>query len=164
MESLIMKNNTRKLVGIGGAVVVLIGLFCPLFSVPFFGNVFTYAAQAQGEGVLLGLAAIIAGVVMFASETAWPSVVAGLIVFADVGLTLGNYAARIGNLANSDNPFAAALSHAVSPTYGFAVLILGGAGMIASAFLASSNAEPEENYSKTDDRNWFEAAEENAKH
>jgi hypothetical protein len=38
----------RKIVGLSGAAAVVIGLFCPLFNVPFLGNMVTYASQRQG--------------------------------------------------------------------------------------------------------------------
>src|ERR1700757_2410329 len=102
--------NTKKIVGLSGAGAVLIGLFCPLFNVPFLGNIVTYAAQRQGEGLLLGLAAVIGAGVLLTCEVAWPSVVAGAIVLVDVGGTLFNFADHIHTMQSSDNVFSQALA------------------------------------------------------
>ena len=100
----------RKIVGLSGAAAVVVGLFCPLFNVPFLGNIVTYAAQRQGEGVLFGLVTLIGAAVLLSSEVTWPSVIAGAIVLIDVVGTLSSFGDHIHTMQSSDNVFSRALA------------------------------------------------------
>ncbi len=47
----------KKTIAIIGSLTVVLGVFCPLFTVPIIGSV-SYAGQMQGEGLLLAACAI----------------------------------------------------------------------------------------------------------
>jgi hypothetical protein len=96
-------------------------IFSPFF--PIIGSI-SYASQRQGEGVLMCVAAAIAGLCCLA-QIGWPSVIAGLIVLTDV-IWPGVLLANLHNNADTTNPFSVALMRTVSPGFGFALLIIAG--------------------------------------
>jgi len=124
-------NMNRKTVGLIGAACVALGVFCPLFNIPFFGAI-TYMVQRQGEGWFLLAGAIIVALFNL-NNVSWPSVGLGLITLVDVGLTLSNFYQVISE-ADTSNPFVQVFAHAVSPQIGFFLLIAGGILMTICPF------------------------------
>lgn len=119
----------KKLIAIIGALAVVIGAFCPLFTVPIIGSI-SYAGQIQGEGMILAGAAIVS--ILFCLNNIYtPSFITGLLVLGDAGWTLCNFFNRV-NLVSDENPLARALIRTVSPSFGFAILIIG-AGMLITS-------------------------------
>lgn len=131
----------NKKIGIGGCIAIVIGVFTPLFKRPPFVGAITYASQKRGEGVLLVIVAIIAGF-LYLKSVNWPGFVLGLLVLGDVGLTGVNFAQRLSQV-DASNPFAQALTSAISPGLGFALFNPRGLALLASPFFAARKAHSE---------------------
>lgn len=123
----------KKTIAIIGVLTVVLGVFCPLFTVPIIGSI-SYAGQMQGEGLLLEACAI-ASLIFALNNVHAPSFITGLIVLGDIGLSLTNFFSKIGAMAAEDNVFSRAAAKMVSPSFGFAVLLIGAALLITSVFL-----------------------------
>ena len=121
----------KKIIAIIGALTVILGVFSPLFTVPIVGSI-SYAGQMQEEGLILVGAAIVSFLFCLNNVYA-PSFITGLLVLGDVGLTLNNFYSKIGSI-DTNNPFAQAVVRTVSPSFGFAILIIGAGLLITSAF------------------------------
>ena len=140
--------RNKKLVALAGAAAVVIGVFSPLISIPFFGAI-SYASQKQGEGFALIGGAVVAALFSYLLNLFWPAVVTGIMVLADVMLTLVNLHNISSTMADSSNPFVKAFANTVSPSWGFALLLIGGILLIVSACLNKERSlEPTAN--KTD--------------
>ena len=127
-----MQNN--KLVALIGAAAIIIGVFSPLVSIPFFGAI-SYASQKQGEGFVMIGAAVVAVLLCYSRNLFWPAAMAGILVLVDVLLTLINLHTISGEMGDSSNPLIKAFANAVSPSWGFALLLIGGILLICSACL-----------------------------
>ena len=127
-----MQNN--KLVALIGAAAVIIGVFSPLINIPFFGAI-SYASQKQGEGFLMIGGALAAALLCYLLNLFWPSVVTGILVLADVLLTLINLHHISGEMGDSSNLLIKAFANTLSPSWGFALLLIGGILLIVSACL-----------------------------
>jgi hypothetical protein len=127
-----MQNN--KLVALVGAAAVVIGVFSPLISIPFFGAI-SYASQKQGEGFVMIGGAVAAALLCYLLNLFWPAVVTGTLVLVDVLLTLINLHNISGAMGDSSNPIIKAFANTVSPSWGFALLLIGGILLIVSACL-----------------------------
>ncbi len=123
----------KKTIAIIGSLTVVLGVFCPLFTVPIIGSV-SYAGQMQGEGLLLAACAI-ASLLFALNNVHAPSFITGLLVLCDIALTLSNFFSKIGAMAVDDNVFSRAAAKMVSPSFGFAILLIGAGLLIASVFV-----------------------------
>ena len=115
----------RKTVSISGAAAVILGVFCPLFTAPFVGSI-SYASQMQGEGFFMAGLAVVALLFSLADKYL-ASLIAGLLVLTDIVWTFVNYQ----TIRESNG-----LGALISPSFGFAVLILGAVALVISFFLS----------------------------
>lgn len=133
--------STMGTVGIIGAVVLFIGAFLPIVSMPMVGSI-NYFQNGEGDGVILVVLALITVILALLGKAKWLWTT-GL---ASVGLLLFTFARFRGSLSNmreqmnqelEGNPFqgiADVAMESIQLQLGWAVLLLGallvaGAGM-----------------------------------
>src|SRR5688572_3382066 len=133
--------SQRQLIGLSGALILLVGVFLPIASLPFFGAI-TYIRNGRADGVIvLVLALISIGLVLtrkYRETYLTASTALGVIAFTltallsmtskmqeDIARSLkGNIFAGIGE----------ALSQAIQIQWGWAILFVG-AGLLIVASL-----------------------------
>jgi hypothetical protein len=136
--------RNSKLVALAGAAAVVIGVFSPLISIPFFGAI-SYASQKQGEGFVMIGGAVVAALLCYLLNFFWPAVATGILVLIDVTITLINLHNISATMGDSSNPLVKAFANTVSPSWGFALLLIGGILLIASACLKEKSLGPTRN-------------------
>ena len=134
--------NTKQMLGLVGSVVLFIGVFAPIVSVPIVGNI-NYFQNGQGDGmIILVLAAIsLILVLMERYKALWFTGSASLALML---LTLVNFQTKMSQfkadmeLELADNPFRGLADMAISSVqlqWGWALLVVGAALVIISAAL-----------------------------
>ena len=138
----------RPALGIGGAILLFIGVFLPIVQVPFLGSV-NYFQNGKGDGVILIVLAVISVFIVAGKEFKYLWITGGASL-ATLGYTLFNFNSRMSvahsqmqrDLAN--NPYAdvgSAFLNMVQFQWGWAVLVIGAAALLASAALRPSADE-----------------------
>ena len=134
--------NTKQMLGLIGSVVLFIGVFAPIVSVPIMGNI-NYFQNGQGDGmIILVLAAIsLILVLMEKYKALWFTGSASLAVML---FTLVNFQTKMSQfkadmeLELADNPFRGLADMAISSVqlqWGWALLVVGAVLVIISAAL-----------------------------
>ena len=134
--------NTKQMLGLVGSVVLFIGVFAPIVSVPIVGNI-NYFQNGQGDGmIILVLAAIsLILVLMERYKALWFPGSASLALML---FTLVNFQTKMSQfkadmeLELADNPFRGLADMAISSVqlqWGWALLVVGAALVIISAAL-----------------------------
>lgn len=133
-------SNIKLLLGLMGSIVLFIGVFTPIVSVPIMGNM-NYFQNGKGDGTIVLVLAVISLVLVLAKKYKW-------LWFTGVGslgvmfFTFINFQLKISQ-AKADmeselagNPFrglADMVMQSVQLQWGWALLIVGAALVIASA-------------------------------
>lgn len=134
--------NTKQLLGLIGSVVLFIGVFAPIVSVPIMGNM-NYFQNGQGDGTIILVLAAASLVLVLAEKykILWFTGSASLAVML---LTLVDFQARISQLKENmelelvDNPYRGLADMAISSIqlqWGWALLVVGAVLVIISAAL-----------------------------
>jgi len=132
--------STKKLLGVIGSIVLFIGVFMPIVSVPIMGNM-NYFQNGEGDGtIVLALAGI--SLVLVLAEKFKGLWFTGLGSLGIMLFTFINFQSKMSQ-AKADmeselagNPFrglADVVMQSVQLQWGWAVLIVGAALVIASA-------------------------------
>ncbi len=132
----------RQLLGLIGSIILFIGVFTPIISIPIVGNM-NYFQHGTGEGVIVLVLAVISIVLSITKKYKW-LLITGLASLALLTITFINFQMRIssaraamkGGMAN--NPFGGigeALFNSVQIQWGWAVLIVGTGFLIAASLL-----------------------------
>jgi len=134
------KMSTKKLLGVIGSIVLFIGVFMPIVSVPIMGNM-NYFQNGEGDGTIVLALAVISLVLVLAEKFKglWFT---GLGSLGIMLFTFINFQSKMSQ-AKADmeselagNPFrglADVVMQSVQLQWGWAVLIVGAALVIASA-------------------------------
>jgi len=133
----------RTLVGLAGAILLFVGAFLPIVSLPFVGSV-NYFNNGQGDGIIIvGLALISALLILIKRYRGlWATGGLSLLV---LGYTFYTLSARIADAKASmesqlaGNPFigiAQAAMQSVQLQWGWAVLVLGAVLLLAAAVMS----------------------------
>jgi hypothetical protein len=144
--------------GIGGAVILLIGSFCPVISLPIVGGLSYLSAltkQLQNGTINdVGISAILVLVsclgsfaILFARQFALLWITAASAILA-VGITIYGFVSLRSQIEKDmpdagDNPFAGLArmaAEAIQPDFGLAIVAVG-AGLLVAAAVASKKAE-----------------------
>jgi len=132
--------STKKLLGVIGSIVLFIGVFMPIVSVPIMGNM-NYFQNGEGDGTIVLALAVISLVLVLAEKFKglWFT---GLGSLGIMLFTFINFQSKMSQ-AKADmeselagNPFrglADVVMQSVQLQWGWAVLIVGAALVIASA-------------------------------
>lgn len=141
----------ERLLALGGAGLLFLGVFLPIISVPLFGSV-NYFRNGQGDGVIILVLAAITLVLVARENYKWLWGT-GLGALAMLTFTFVNFHVQIGSTRSemqqelADNPFAemgTAIMDTVQLEWGWIVLVMGAALIAASAWQAgreSRNAD-----------------------
>ena len=132
--------NTKQMLGLIGSVVLFIGVFTPIVSVPVMGNV-NYFQNGQGDGTIILVFAVISSIMalMEKYKVLWFTGSASLAVML---FTLINFQTKMSQfradmeLELADNPFRGLAEMAISSIqlqWGWALLVVGAALVITSA-------------------------------
>ena len=125
--------STRSKVGLAGCTLLFVGVFAPIVRVPIIGNI-NYFMNGEGDGVVVMVLALISLGLVLARRYEWLWVTGlgcgGLLLF-----TFMNFRQALTGMDSEldGNPFAAALGVAVQVQWGWAVLGLGVACLLACA-------------------------------
>jgi hypothetical protein len=132
---------TRKIIlGLLGSGLLFIGVFLPLVRLPFIGNI-NYFQNGQGDGVIVLILAAISFILVFMERHDWHYVTGGLalamILYTFVNIQFGLARSRADlHTELAGNPFrglAEVAMQSIQMQWGWAVLLLGGLLLIASA-------------------------------
>lgn len=140
--------KTKQLLGLIGSIVLFIGVFTPIGSVPIMGNM-NYFQNGKGDGTFILILAIISLVLVLAKEykglwfTGIGSLGFMLFTFINFQSKMSQAKADIeSELAG--NPFrglADMAMQSVQLQWGWALLIVGAAFVIASAAMKDESQE-----------------------
>jgi len=132
--------NTKQLLGLIGSVVLFIGVFAPIVSVPFMGNM-NYFRNGKGDGTIVLILAVVSFVLVLARKYKglWATGVGSLAVmaftFINFQMTTSDTKAQMEKEL-AGNPFrglADMAMESVQLQWGWATLVVGAALIIASA-------------------------------
>jgi hypothetical protein len=130
--------DKRQLLGYGGAGLLLIGFFSPLFTISLMGfsrnfGFVDFLSEGSWASILVLVAVALAAVLTILKKYKLLLIPAGLVVAMLVYL-VANLA---GNLASSgiDSAMAEALIKMLQPSFGWLFLVLGPAALVVASFL-----------------------------
>ncbi len=136
----------QKLLGFTGAVVLFIGVFCPIISAPIIGSI-NYFRNGTGDGVVVLVLAVISVVLVLTKRyrglliTGAGSIAMLILTFILFKVRMSSAQSRMkGEMA--DNPFSGigeAFIGAVQIEWGWAVLVVGSCLLIAAGLIRPQN-------------------------
>ncbi len=140
--------NTKQILGLIGSIVLFIGVFTPIVSVPIMGNM-NYFQNGKGDGTLILILAVVSLVLVLTKKYKglW---VTGLGSLAVMAFTFINFQMKISDMKSqmeselAGNPFrglADMAMQSVQLQWGWALLIVGAGLVIASAALKDESNE-----------------------
>lgn len=132
--------QTRQMLGLVGSAILFIGVFMPIVSIPLAGNI-NYFQNGKGDGVIIIILSILSFFFIFKNEfkKLWYTGIGSISVLA---FTFINFQLKMSKMKSdmeatlSGNPFrglADMAMQSVQIQWGWAVLIIGAAFVIASA-------------------------------
>jgi hypothetical protein len=138
--------NTRQILGLIGSIVLFIGVFTPIVSVPIMGNM-NYFQNGKGDGTLILILAVVSLVLVLTKKYKglWFTGVGSLAVMA---FTFINFQMKISDMKSqmesqlAGNPFrglADMAMQSVQLQWGWALLIVGAGLVIAGAAMKDEN-------------------------
>jgi len=140
--------NTKQTLGLIGSIVLFIGVFTPIVSVPIMGNM-NYFQNGKGDGTPILILAVMSLVLVLTKkyEGLWITGVGSLAVMA---FTFSNFQMKMADVKSqmeselAGNPFrglADMAMQSVQLQWGWALLIVGSGLVIASAALKDESNE-----------------------
>jgi hypothetical protein len=124
--------DRRLIAGAAGAILLLFGSFLPVMSAPFVGSV-TYFNNGSGDGVFTVILALLVAPLLWRG---WYKLVA-VAGLAALGLCIGEVVHLSHAIARANSTI---FANAIQLQWGWAVLLLGGALLVVSPFLAGVGA------------------------
>ena len=85
--------DLRKIIGLAGAVILFVGVFCPIISMPLMGSM-NYFQNGKAEGVIVIVAAAMAGLLCLAGRYLW-LLVPGLGSAVTIAITYYNFSSKM---------------------------------------------------------------------
>jgi hypothetical protein len=140
--------NTKQILGLIGSIVLFIGVFTPIVSVPIMGNM-NYFQNGKGDGTFILILAVVSLVLVLSKKYKglW---VTGLGSLAVMAFTFVNFQMKISDMKSqmeselAGNPFrglADMAMQSVQLQWGWALLIVGAGLVIASAAMKNESNE-----------------------
>jgi hypothetical protein len=138
MESI---DKYSKITGVSGAALLAIGVFCPVISAPFLGDINLFR-NGEGDGVGLLILAVLSVLLIATNKMRflWYSAAGSLIL---LGFTFYQIKSKLGSIAEeatadlAGNPFRGIVDVAIQSVqmqWGWGVLIVGCCLLFAAAF------------------------------
>lgn len=132
--------NTRQTLGLIGSLILFVGVFTPIVSIPIVGSM-NYFQNGKGDGTIVLGFAVVSVVLVFAKlfKGLW---ITGLGTIAILAFTFINFQMKIADMKSemesklAGNPFRGLADLAIQSVqlqWGWAVLIVGAVLLIASA-------------------------------
>ncbi len=143
--------KTKQLLGLIGSIVLSLGVFTPIVSVPIMGNM-NYFHNGKGDGTIVLILAVISLVLVLANKYKglWFTGIGslGVILFTFIKfqaiMSIMSQAKADMELELAGNPFrglAVMAMQSVQLQWGWALLIVGAALVIASAAMKDETQE-----------------------
>ena len=141
------KLNLRQLLGFGGALLLFIGVFTPIVSVPMMGNI-SYFNNGKGDGVILLILSILSIVILLLKKNSWlwatgcGSVSLLLFTFVNFHLKMSEAKASLDSQLEG-NPFrslADVAMQAVQLQWGWGILLIGSTLILVSAAIKDAQS------------------------
>jgi len=141
--------NTKQILGLIGSIVLFIGVFTPIESVPIMGNM-NYFPNGQGNAGTLILVLAVMSLVLVLTKTYEGLWFTGIGSLAVLAFTFINFQMKMANMKSqmeselAGNPFrglADMAMQSVQLQWGWALLIVGAGLVIASAAMKDENKE-----------------------
>jgi hypothetical protein len=137
--------DKRQILGYGGAGLLLIGFFSPLFTISLMGfsrnfGFVDFLSEGSWASILVLVAVVIAAVLTILKKYKLLLIPAGLVVAMLVYLVVN----LAGNLASSgiDSAMAETLIKMLQPSFGWLFLVLGPAALVVAGFLKLTPPAP----------------------
>ncbi len=146
--------NIGKMLGYVAVVLLTIGVFCPVISIPFVGQI-NYFKNGEGDGIIILLMAAISLGMILVNKTRW-LLLPGLGSLAVIGFSLYNFKTNMQHARNemeknlAGNPFrgfADITVDSVNLEWGWVVLIIG-IGMLFAAAVFEHNSKKKTSQNK----------------
>ena len=139
--------NTRQILGLIGSIVLFIGVFTPIVSIPIMGNI-NYFQNGKGDGTLILILAVISLVLVLTKKYKglWFTGLGSLAVMA---FTFINFQVKLADMKSqmeselAGNPFrglADMAMQSVQLQWVWALLIVGAGMVIASAVMKGEHS------------------------
>jgi hypothetical protein len=146
-DSLNKTSQRRQSFGIIGSILLFIGVFTPIISLPFVGNM-NYFQNGRGDGVIILALALTSFVITLARKFVglW---ITGFGSLAVMLFTFVNFQIRMSEIQDdmetrlADNPFrgiADVAMQSIQIQWGWAVLIVGAGFLIAAAAISDERS------------------------
>ena len=140
--------NTKQLLGLAGAIILFIGVFMPIISMPIIGNM-NYFQNGRGDGSIVLMLAVASALLTLTKhyKGLWYTGLgsAGVISFTFIAfeIRMGELKAQMETQL-AGNPFRGLADMAIQSIqlqWGWALLVIGSAMVIAGAALKESQAK-----------------------
>jgi ABC-type antimicrobial peptide transport system permease subunit len=134
--------NTKQLLGLVGSIILFVGVFAPIVSVPFLGNM-NYFQNGKGDGIIV-LVLAVASLALVLTKNYKGLWFTGLGSLGLMLFTFINFQSKMSQIKSqmesqlTGNPFrglADMAMQSVQLQWGWALLIVGAGLVIASAAL-----------------------------
>jgi hypothetical protein len=140
--------NTKQLLGLIGSIVLFVGVFTPIVSVPIVGNM-NYFQNGEGDGTIVLILAVISLVLVLAKKykALWLTGIGslGVMLFTFISFQSKMSEAKANMESElAGNPFRGLADMAMKSVqlqWGWAMLIVGAALIIASAAMKDKTLE-----------------------
>jgi hypothetical protein len=134
--------SKKQLLGLIGSIILFVGVFTPIVSIPFVGNM-NYFQNGKGDGIIVLIFAVITLIMVLAKnyKSLWYTGIGSLCVllftFINFQLKMSDIKADMESklAGNPFRGFADIAMQSVQLQWGWALLIVGAAFVIASAAL-----------------------------
>ena len=139
--------GTKQMLGLIGSIVLFVGVFAPIMSIPIIGNM-NYFQNGKGDGTIILVLAVVSLILVLSKKfkglwfTGLGSMTVMAFTFINFQMRMSDVKAQMNaNLAG--NPFrglADMAMQSVQLQWGWALLIVGAALVISSAAIRSTVA------------------------
>lgn len=140
--------TTKQMLGLSGSIILFIGVFTPIVSIPIIGNM-NYFQNGKGDGTLILILAAISLVLVLTNKYKglW---LTGIGSFAVMAFTFINFQMSMADMKSqmeselAGNPFrglADMAMQSVQLQWGWALLIVGAGLVVAGAAMKEENKE-----------------------
>lgn len=132
--------NTKKILGFVGSIVLIVGVFAPIISIPIVGNM-NYYRNGEGDGIIILILAIISMILLLIEKYVWIWVTGicslGIIIYSFLNIHAALHKAKEDMKSElSGNIFQGLADMAIQSIqiqWGWVLLIIGSVLLISSA-------------------------------
>jgi hypothetical protein len=147
-NSKIRNMNTKQMLGLIGSIVLFLGVFMPIVSVPIIGSM-NYFQNGKGDGVMILVLAVVSLLLVLTKQYKglWLTGIGSLAVMA---YTFINFQTKIADMkkqmqseltGNLFQGLADTAMQSIQLQWGWALLVVGAGLVIASAAMKNENKE-----------------------